>query len=60
MAKVKEKDKYRFKQGDTLHLDDIYNISGLAGGDWWEPVPDRGGDIVVITRDVNFTITVYE
>lgn len=26
---------YQYKAGQRIHLDDIYDIMGLAGGRWW-------------------------
>ena len=36
---------YRFLIGDDFTLDDIFEIQGLGGGDWWEKVPDAGNNL---------------
>ena len=53
---------FSFKEGQELNLDDIYNIQGLAGGDWWEHKKVTGldivcpGDDIIITCDVDIKI----
>lgn len=47
---------YKFKRGQTEHLDDIYVIQGICGGDWWEPFIIDEGDDIFITRDIEITI----
>ena len=64
------KEVFKFKKGQITDLDSIYNIQGLAGGDWWEktgndvdkfdPMGSDMGDEVIITRNIEITITVYE
>ena len=54
---------HKFKRGQKLHLDDIYDIQGLAGGSWWtgdDPNDDDGnqGELVEIVEDITITITV--
>jgi hypothetical protein len=57
------REKYSFKAGQELYLDDIYSIQGLAGGDWWEHKEDEGdiytvpGDVIIITRNVTISIS---
>lgn len=47
-----------FKKGQKLQLDDIYNIQGLAGGDWWrrENLNDDCDENIVITRNITIEI----
>ena len=52
-------EQYKFTKGQRLHLDDIYFIQGLAGGNWWEPDDKEGSDSITITKDVKIRIT-YE
>lgn len=33
-------DNYKFRKGEVYHLDDIYLVQGLGGGDWWEHIKD--------------------
>ncbi len=49
---------YKYREGQQLHLDEIYEIQGLANGDWWDHDHDDSDDIHV-TRDVTIVITVY-
>jgi hypothetical protein len=54
-----KKEQYIFKMGQKVHLDEIYEIQGLGGGDWWER-KDLNNDFdedLVITRDITITIT---
>lgn len=65
---MSNKQVYRFRKGQITHLDHIYKIQGLAGGDWWEKtggdvsMPDYMGlgmgDEIIITRDIEITIIV--
>lgn len=70
--KTKGKEIYAFKKGQIKHLDSIYAIQGLCGGDWWDPVPDSSswggvatgedathcsGDTICINRDITIEIT---
>lgn len=52
---------YKFKKGDLVRLDDIYEIQALAGGDWWERAPDAkdpdSGEDLIITKDVEIRIS---
>lgn len=52
-----EKQKFNFKKGQLIHLDTIYDIQGLAGGDWWEHCDNDIGDDLIITKNVSITIT---
>lgn len=54
---------YRFKVGDEFTLDSIFHIQGLAGGNWWEKIPDGGADLDMsefcrCTRDVKIIVIV--
>lgn len=53
--KIVKIEKYKFKKGQQLHLDEIYTVQGLAGGDWWDAEEDAG-DYVIVTRDVSIEI----
>ena len=59
----KTTETHKFKRGQKLMLDEIYTISGLAGGQWWtadDPSDARGdgGENVTIVEDISITITV--
>jgi len=58
--KVKERDSYKFKKGERLHLDDIYNVQGIGGNDWWDHEDGEESCEIIITRDVHFEITIYK
>lgn len=57
---------YTFRKGQTLQLDWIYTIQGLAGGDWWtaedpgtpgqSPFGRTGGETITITRDITIKV----
>jgi hypothetical protein len=56
-------DIYVFAKGQKLHLDDIYTIQGLAGGNWWtadDPNKEGGdaGEIVTITENIVIKVKV--
>lgn len=64
---MKHTETHKFRRGQKLHLDSIYNIQGLGceperGGAWWEHTDGDGlhgpGDNITITRDITITITV--
>ena len=59
----KTKETHKFKRGQKLHLDEIYEISGLAGGNWWtadDPYDSEGsgGEEVEITEDITIEVIV--
>jgi hypothetical protein len=58
MANRKTKTR-KFKKGEIYHLDEIYAIDGLCGGDWWEP-KDESGEIIQITRDITIQINWWD
>lgn len=49
----------KFKRGEEVHLDEIYDIQGLAGGKWWtrRDGEDDDSDLLVITETITITIT---
>ena len=54
---IKSRQIFKYKKGQKLHLDQIYNISGVLETDWWEHIDEDGcGDEVLITKDVKITI----
>lgn len=58
-----ETQTYKFKKGQELHLDQIYDIMGLAGGRWWTADDPHleggsGGEDVTILEDITIKITV--
>ncbi len=58
--RIKNKQKFKFKAGDEYHLDQIYEVQGLCGADWWRGKERDGDDEVIITRDIEFEIIEYE
>jgi len=58
--KAQSKKIYKFKVGRKLSLDAIYDIQGLAGGDWWEKIGDDLSDQIKIVRDITITIIVEQ
>ena len=61
MAKVTHKEKYVFKEGQKLRLDDIYDFHGIGNetiGYWWENYGGYADDDIVITRDIEIQITI--
>lgn len=60
---MKTTNTYKYKKGQEVHLDDIYDISGLAGGDWWAKIKEETqiktdlSDDCRITRDIEIKIT---
>lgn len=60
--KVLRKCNYKFKKGDLTHLDAIYDVSGIGDGDgeWWGHAEENESDELIITRDIEFTITFYK
>lgn len=60
---MRTKEIHEFKKGQKVHLDDIYEIQGLAEGKWWKAVDpfdalDESEDEVTITEDIKITIIV--
>lgn len=59
---------YSFKKSETFSLDDIFEIQGLGGGDWWEKTGedlpehlrhDIGmSESLICTKTIKITITV--
>ena len=54
---------FKFKKGQKLHLDQIWDIMGLAGGNWWyadDPADPGGsaGEDVTIIEDITIKVTV--
>ena len=49
----------KFKKGELYHLDQIYIIDGLCGGDWWNPIDDSG-ETIVILRDITIQINWWD
>ena len=66
--KIKNCQKYKFKKGQELHLDVIYAVQGLCGGDWWEshvevgkpPKNGKAEEDLIISRDIQFEIIEYD
>jgi hypothetical protein len=61
MAKTQH--TYRFRKGEEFTLDAIFDIQGLGGGQWWEKIPDGGGDLdrsefCRCTHDIKITIVI--
>ena len=58
--------KYKFKRGQEIHLDRIYQIQGIGDdipgiGQWWKHKDaDQGGDSdeLIVTQDIEIEITV--
>lgn len=56
-------EKYKYKKGQKLHLDDIYLIQGLGDGKWWDASDPHSNDTeqgekVTIIEDIEITITI--
>ena len=54
---------HKFKKGQTLQLDEIYTIQGLADGNWWTADDPSikggsGGEVVTIAEGITIKITV--
>jgi len=52
---------YIYRKGEVRHLDDIYPVQGLDGGDWWDHCESERrfpGDMIIITRDIKISIEV--
>lgn len=55
--KIKSRRGYRFKKGQEVHLDIIYDIQSLCGGDWWDKKNDDDmEDWCIINRDITIEI----
>ena len=55
--KVRKLITYKFKKGQEIRLDTIYDIQALGGGDWWKPInEEKGGEDVIITKTIEITI----
>jgi len=58
MAIRKERGIYKFKRGQEIRLDNIYDIQALAGGDWWEHTDAEGlSESIIITKDIEIIIS---
>jgi hypothetical protein len=70
--KIISREVYKFYKGRVYHLDHIYAVSGLCGGNWWtwhwldgtngeEPEDRQPGERlaeeVYVLRDIIITIT---
>ncbi len=64
-------EKYKYKKGEKLHLDGIYNIQDLGGGKWWKHQSVKNkytnkhdgmatdmNDDIVITEDIEIEIII--
>lgn len=54
---------HKFKKGQKFGLDEIYEVQGLGGGDWWtadDPSDEggSGGEEVTITENITIKITI--
>lgn len=57
------KEIHHFKKGQKIHLDSIYDIQGLGGGDWWERENNKDDferDDLIITRNIKITIIIHD
>jgi len=56
--------KYKFKKGQKLHLDQIYMVQGLAVdiiGNWWEYENGlEASNELVVTQNVEFEIIIKD
>jgi hypothetical protein len=63
MPRKRTVETHEFRKGQKLTLDEIYNIQGLAGGNWWTaPDPADGAaneEEVTITRDITIRIETW-
>jgi hypothetical protein len=56
-------EKYKYKKGQKLHLDQIYIIQGLGSNDWWESLISGSNtkspsDDIIITKDIEIEIKI--
>ena len=52
-------ENYKYKKGEVLALDQIYDHQGLGGGRWWDYQDnDITSDNVVVNRNVEIQISV--
>lgn len=64
MAKKTTTLTYRFRKGEQYHLDEIYEINGIANEhNWWkadDPSDESGtsGEEITITKNIEIKITV--
>ena len=59
---MKHTQTHKFKRGQKLHLDSIYEFQGIGDnivGRWWEPDDEDCGDDITVTQDITITITIH-
>ena len=52
-------DRYEFKKGDEMNVDEIYDIQGIGEANWWEFIDEVECEEIIITKNIKFTIKVY-
>lgn len=66
--KIKSRNVYSFKKGQRCHLDEIYKIQALCGGNWWGHIHEGCTDDyafkapseeIIITRTITIEIIEY-
>ena len=50
-------ERFSFRKGQQMALDEIYGVMGLGGGDWWEQA-DASGEKVVCVQTIKIKIEV--
>jgi hypothetical protein len=58
---MKHTQTHKFKKGQKLHLDQIYEFQGIGDstvGKWWMPDDGDCGDEITVTQDIKITITI--
>lgn len=56
---MKTSESFKFKKGQTSHLDEIYEIQGIGGGEWWDHQNHNCGipsDEIKILKNIEITI----
>ena len=54
----KKQQIFKFKKGQRLCLDDIYDFQAIPVGyaNWWKSI-EEGGDAITVLKDIEITIS---
>lgn len=58
--KIISRTTWKYKKGQIIGLDDVYEVQGLIGGNWIEGVKDDFDEDVRVLRDIYFEVIEYE